>query len=201
VAAAIGCSRFAGQASYVMTAAEPSAAASQTDCECMSRSARPLSLRAYAELCRLAEAVTLVRAPKDEGQRAELRKVVCDVLACVAAVPSRLSTLGRLASQRLRSIKSEGGIALAGTVRAVGRQGEQYSVNLVLFGEPMRVSVVAPGAPTTPLMPGDRVIVLGYLLDADTSAAGEAVLGSGKAIWGGLCLPVPETQAPARPMR
>ncbi len=204
VAAAIGCPRYTNHAEPAAPAASNEAnTAGQAACAaCVARAEGGLSLRAYAELCRLAEAVTLLRAPQDEAERAQLRAAVCDVLACVIASPGRLPVLGRLAAERMRSTqRSRGGIALAGTVRAIECGAERCTLTIVLFGEPVVVTVVAPVAPATPVMPGDRVLVLGFLSDEDDAAAGGAASGNGRMVQGGLCLPIAVVHAATRPMR
>ncbi|MCL6502287.1 MAG: hypothetical protein K6T86_06340 [Pirellulales bacterium] len=194
-ALSLGCGRFAEQ-----NTAESSAASSgkaypsgpMACAACASRTARAISLRAYNDLCRLAETTTLLRSPPYEQQRAELRNRVCGLLACVVASPSRLAALGRLAGQRLRSRQpAVGGIALAGTVRALSQDAGRFSLGIVLFGEPLPVTVVASSLPTTPVVPGDRVVVLGYLPEDGSISLAGATSGSTPVVWGGLCYPLP----------
>lgn len=205
VAAAIGCPRFARLAERTVPAVinEANGPVGQAACAaCAARAEGGLSLRAYAELCRLAEAVTLLRAPQYEAERTQLRAAVCNVLTCVTASPGRLPVLGRLAAQRMRSRqRSRGGIALAGTVRAIACSDEGCTLTIVLFGEPVTVTAVAPVAPATPVLPGDRVLVLGYLPDDADAAPGGTASGNGCWVWGGLCLPIGVVRDAALPIR
>lgn len=188
VAVAVGCPRFscAAGSATLASGSESREPAGPVPCAaCRAGKRGPLSLRAYVALCRLAEAVTLARVC-DEEQRGQLRTTVCGVLACVAAVPGRLPTIGRLAAQHMRSSHAQGhGVVLAGTVRAIGQDAERFVLTMVLFGEPMVVTVAAQTPPTTPIVPGDRVLVLGCL--QQKHATDERASRTGHSVWGGLC--------------
>lgn len=132
--------------------------------QCNGRRVDNVPAEAYRQLCGLAEGATVVRVePTDDAQ--PIRQRMQDLLLAVASGRDVLNSLGRQAAYRFEQpVKSCEGVALAGTITEIGRQGELHLARVVLFGTPKAVPVLS-AAPIDAHV-RDRVVVLGVIVTA-----------------------------------
>lgn len=156
---------------------------------CHGKPVRGLTAEAFYRCCELADAVTFAQLAPDDAERERLREQLVDMLLRVADDRGKAQIIGRLAGARLDdSQRLTNGIALAGTVQAVAAEGALFRIQLVLLGLPRTVIVYSSQPPEPAFSPGDRVLILGSIVDSP----GENLAGYRgnltQVVWGGLPL-------------
>lgn len=159
--------------------------------ECGGLAAAQLSPEIYQVLCEAAEAACFVEVRDADGALEEERRKLQALLLRVAASREKSNDLGRMASLWLDNSQRRGvGIALAGTVQRASREGKLWRYDVLVFGRPRVVTVLAPR--DGGLREKDRVAVLGAVVDHPrynlTGYTGDAT----QIVWGGLPLKLPE---------
>ncbi|MCA9103673.1 MAG: hypothetical protein KDA63_21115 [Planctomycetales bacterium] len=145
------------------------------------------TLAGYEALCRLAEVATFVRVEAGDTETWAVRKQCCELLGAAVAQRDRLNKAGRLAGSRLDDpARTHNGVLLAGTVERVSYLGSLYHSQVVLFGVPRRVTVVSEREP--PFQVGQRVVVLGAVVDRPVENLRGYQGDVQQVVWGGLPL-------------
>lgn len=140
----------------------------------------------YRELAELAHVATFIKITGDDDATVWNRKeAAVRILQQAGAKRDRAKAIGRLAIQWLRDpARDTDGVALAGTIQQVDREGPFHRTRIVLFGLPEVVTVLSDRPP--PLATQDRAIILGSVVDRP----GEQIVGYQGAeqqiVWGGL---------------
>lgn len=152
--------------------------------QCSGRRVGNVPSEAYRQLCRLAEGATVVRVdPADDAQA--VRGRMQELLLAVAGGRDALNSMGRQAAYRLdQPVGSLEGVALAGTITELSREGSMHLARVVMFGTPKAVTVLS-AAPIDAHV-RDRVVVLGVIVTTpQTQLAG--YLGPDETVvWGGF---------------
>lgn len=158
---------------------------------CEGTTAAALTPEIYESLCRLAEAASFLEIRGAPDGALEERRVQLQALILrIAASREQSNDLGRLASLRIENSRRAGtGIALAGTVQRVSKEGSLARVEVLLFGRPRSVSIVAPHE--AGWRPKDRVALLGTVVDHPrynlTGYSGDLP----QVVWGGIPVRLP----------
>jgi len=137
----------------------------------------------YQKLSRLSEVITFVEAANVWHRR----EGVQNLLLKAGSDPQRAEAMGRLAGFQLDSAaREQNGIALAGTVEAVGTEGPLHFTRIVLFGLPKVVTVVSTRAAQPKIELRDRVIILGSIVDNPKENLAGYAGQLPQVVWGGL---------------
>jgi hypothetical protein len=157
--------------------------------KCQGRSSGKLTPEVYQRLCRLAEAATFVRIEPGDTEMAECRQAVRSTLLRACSDQHRAEAVGRLAAQCLSGSQREGnGIVVAGTVQEAAVEPFGHRLSVVLFGTPRVVQVYAQHAPQPALARGDRVLIVGSIVDSPAVNLTGYVGTLPQVIWGGLAV-------------
>jgi hypothetical protein len=141
----------------------------------------------YRALCRLAQRATFVHFEADEEGLGTRKAAVRQLLLRAAAAREHRNALGRLAGFWLNSPnRDEAGAVLAGTVNEVRQAGSLDELRLVLFGQPVEVTVVS--AIRGPLQPGDRAVVAGAIVEQPAANLVGYEGNEPVVIWGGMAV-------------
>ncbi|MBI2823796.1 MAG: hypothetical protein HYX69_03780 [Planctomycetia bacterium] len=160
---------------------------------CGGKPVTKMTPEAYSRMCHLAEVVTFVTS--GDSNAPALREGLQGVLAGIGADQRAAESIGRLAGFQLdEANRKQNGIALAGTVQQLSREGNLYTMRVVLFGLPKVVTVVSwrPAQPV--IKEHDRVLILGSIVDnpAENLMGYEGHLP--QVVWGGLPARLPAGQ-------
>lgn len=160
--------------------------------ECGGLAAARMSPEIYQALCDVAEAACFVEVRGADAALDPERQKLQALLLRMSASREKANDLGRMASLWLDNSQREGvGIALAGTVQRVRREGKLWRCDILIFGRPRMVTVLAPH--DGGFHEKDRVVVLGAVVDHPrynlTGYDGDAT----QVVWGGLPLRLPES--------
>jgi hypothetical protein len=185
-----------GQATGVVTAGatgetsalNDQAAGTHVACaKCQGRGTVEMTPRLYDSLCRVAEVVTFVEASVDDRPSVEVRDLMLRELRRAASAGKNAETIGRFSGFRLPATgRDTSGVALAGTVRELGQAGPLYTMQLVLLGAPQEVFVLSRLPASPQIEAGDRVLVLGSIVDHPARNLAGYSGDLEQAVWGGL---------------
>jgi hypothetical protein len=158
-------------------------------CEvCGGKPSAKMTPEVYQKFSRLAEVITFV----ESASAWHRREGVQNLLLKAGSDPQRAEKMGRLAGFQLDSAaREQKGIALAGTVESVDKEGPLHITRLVLFGLPKLVTVVStrPARPTIDVR--DRVIILGTIVDNPKENLAGYAGELPQVVWGGLPVKLP----------
>jgi hypothetical protein len=141
----------------------------------------------HAALSNLAEVITFVKVDGDDAMLVERRSAAEKLIRRVMGDQELSQKLGRLgAAAWLSTDTVNHGILLTGTVKTTEPLGALYRTQLVLLGSPQNVTIMSWRKPT--VKPGDRVTMLGAIVD-DPAQQLIGYQGEDKRVaWGGLAV-------------
>lgn len=171
-------------------AAEKRPEAEPAPAEIESDSPDAITPEAYQRLQRIAEAITVVEGEPDAGVAGKT-EAVRGVLRKAARDPENFDTIGQLAADAWKETDADRrGILLAGTVSRAASQGKGHSAEIELSGAGGTVPVLSD-QPLS-LAEGDRVLVLGSIVQDAAEKLADFGPSQAKVVWVGLTLKIGE---------
>jgi hypothetical protein len=129
---------------------------------CKGHPSTDITPAAYESLCRLAEVLTFVKHPADAALPADQQQTIDDLLRKVTARPAQIDKIVQSAAALLAGTDAQGGILLAGSVTAVGVQGDLHGAAVRMAGQDKPVSVLS--GQSLAMSKDDKVLILGHLV-------------------------------------
>jgi hypothetical protein len=112
------------------------------------------------------------------------KEAVEQVLLKAAESQEKLNSIGRLAGHWLvTDNRDHNGVLLAGTVRAIDREGPFYITRIVLFGLPKVITVLSSSRAA--LEPQDRVLIAGSIIERPSGNIAGYTGNLPRVVWGG----------------
>jgi hypothetical protein len=146
----------------------------------------------YRVFCELSERVTFV---DPEGQQVPARlAAIGDIVRDLGEKKKNLDAIGELAATwiRLKENRPGDGIMLAGTVKSIAPQGKLFDTEVQLFSKDRQmVTVMSKLDPTQKFTEGDRVIILGSVVDEPSLKLAGYEGNLPLVIWGGFPVALP----------
>ncbi len=126
---------------------------------------KQLNEQFYYAFARLSESVTY--PPPNDPETGELVSALSDMLGTFVKEPKKLAMIGNQAAAWLeQSTRPHHGIFIFGTVKRIKTAGTLYETELELAARKKRVlTVVSRVDPRNTFAPGDRILMLGAIVD------------------------------------